>query len=204
MAALTKVPGISVTLSSGGVDLNEYEDHDELVEGGLTEKTVVKYVEAISAAEYMVKIDITPQYKPDCYQLLLYVYVDGKNITSRVCAFGDSWNGQSFRVLGAEDIDEYGVVTLRNLKFSSITLGENGSLHSRYSTDLCFLVEDTDSSQVKKDIKAIVDVGEVCVKIYRANYGVIIANRATVHIGQAITDISEKALKGKDVSHSTS
>ena len=72
---MVKFRGIEVTVQVAGVDLKEYEDDDEA--GNQDDKTVSKYVEAVSGAAFAVKVQVPREYKMTSNALAFYISADG-------------------------------------------------------------------------------------------------------------------------------
>lgn len=85
MAILDSIPGLDVSVCVDGAPLQEYDDDEELVSekpGAIGEyqkaRTVLKYVEAVSNAEFTVHITLGTSFNMDCPTLSNPISVDGK------------------------------------------------------------------------------------------------------------------------------
>lgn len=70
------------------------------------------------------------------------------------------------------------------------------------NANLWATVEDTDVARIKKDLKQITGAGEISVKVCRMGNGTIvpIPNKSR-HISNTVTEIVEKADKGRGLTH---
>lgn len=85
MAIIDGVPGLEVQILVDGEPLIEYDDEDEPgVHDGSGRKTISKFVEARSGAEFVIKcsFDAVNPYKTNDLQIA--VYIDGKYMDDRV------------------------------------------------------------------------------------------------------------------------
>ncbi len=76
MAIIKGVEGIEVTLSVDGKDLNEYVDENNRDE----EKTVSRYVEAVSGKDFAVRCRISREAKFEGDSISFKVHADGKKM----------------------------------------------------------------------------------------------------------------------------
>ena len=63
MAVLDSLPGLAVSVAVAGNELPEYECRDEEPDGPLANKTVLRYVESISDAEFVINFRISPPFQ---------------------------------------------------------------------------------------------------------------------------------------------
>lgn len=121
MAVLDALPGVEVSVHIDGKPVQEYEDTDEEVHGPLGPKTVVKYIEAISDAQFSINASVLPVHK-ECVSFR--VHADGKWITGRIYdqpKHGHApWNKQ---IIGSRVTDSLGQPILRPFKFAGVNIG---------------------------------------------------------------------------------
>lgn len=85
MAVLDILPEIEVTVSVDKVALQEYPDDEaDAQTSNQARRTVSKYIECISHAQFWVGTSIKRQYKLNCRSLAFEVLVDGSRATSRL------------------------------------------------------------------------------------------------------------------------
>ncbi|KAH8679979.1 hypothetical protein BGZ60DRAFT_241558 [Tricladium varicosporioides] len=186
MAVIDSLPGLSVTIECNGNTLEEYEDGDELSYKQFTPThTVKKYIECVTDAEFKVHIDILPGFKCPDYatHTTMWVDIDGK--------IGGGWHNPKRHPTFSRGFSEFisrinpSEVSRRKLRFCSIEK-----------------VDDTDNNRVKSDIKLAENLGEIVVHFHGTTEGQ--APELYVPKNQnegAVTEISEKALKGQAISH---
>jgi len=124
MAILEDVPGVRVTIESQGKTATEYDDDGDWnhkVMRTSPGKRSIKYIECISDAEFQVKTEVMPPYKPDCEHLTFWVNIDGQGVGGLTTAMhGGGWSGTVSETLTQVSEDE---VVRRKFKFSSIRKG---------------------------------------------------------------------------------
>jgi hypothetical protein len=79
MAVLDSVPGLKAEVVVAGASVQEYVDKDEEV----PPNTVLKYIEAVSGAEFAVQYTLKPSFKMK-HDLEVRLSLDGKRVTGRV------------------------------------------------------------------------------------------------------------------------
>lgn len=81
MAVSDVLPGVEVTIVSGNAKLKEYEDDDIELEG--QERTITRYVEAVSGQEFEIhwRVDESVEFLGDC--MTFHIYVDGQRVMKR-------------------------------------------------------------------------------------------------------------------------
>lgn len=133
MAILDALPGVEVSILTNGQSVEEYVDADEVVDGPLASKTVVKYIEAISDAEFTVKrtvLDSFRLHKQKVDDLLFQVKLDGK------WAAGSYWENASlfapdiYQIAGFYNRDATGRSTINHFKFAEVEIGQF-AIHSQ-------------------------------------------------------------------------
>lgn len=126
MAILPRCPGLEVHILVHGQKLVEHRDeHEE----GETPNRLVRYVEAVSGAEFhiqfKIKQDVSLPARP--FQFRLRPYVDGHMIDS-TCFLEEDWKlvdgqGSIKRVLDGALEQDKGITNKRCLKFADIRTG---------------------------------------------------------------------------------
>ncbi|CZR55409.1 uncharacterized protein PAC_05296 [Phialocephala subalpina] len=198
MAILSGVPGLEINVQSleGGVptDLQEHND-----DGGWTfrkfsdvedAKRSSKYVESKADAEFRIRIVLKHPYQMTSQSLTFKASVDGHGIAQASCTkdYFTRASGFYMELISARlDRINANQITSRPLKFSSIKK-----------------VDDADSTRVKEDVKAVAGLGEISVSVFRTMQRDPIlpvpANYASPQHTPP-TEVAEKALKGKAISH---
>ncbi|RDL33263.1 uncharacterized protein BP5553_08702 [Venustampulla echinocandica] len=190
MAILEGAPGIRVTIVSQGKALKEYEDDDGFRRGEYdvpVERISTTYIECVSDEEFRIELEITPDYNPagKHTHLSFSAYVDGMSVARWPTPKAP---GVKYYIDAALTRLNKREISCRTLKFSQIRK-----------------VDDADSTRVKSDAKLAANLGEIIVYVHHATE----KNSRDKESGgpgefQAVDEISEKALKGKSISHSIS
>lgn len=127
MAILDALPGVEVSILINGQSVEEYVDAGEEVDGPLASKTVVKYIEAISDAEFAVKASVLPAFRVHMQamsDLAFQVYIDGKWAAG--CCWEDEINNvHTFwnqRIDGFHNKDATGRSTINHFKFADVEI----------------------------------------------------------------------------------
>ncbi|KAE8440358.1 hypothetical protein EG329_008340 [Mollisiaceae sp. DMI_Dod_QoI] len=218
MAILSGVPGLEICIQSFDnnvpADLREYDD-----DGGWTYRKFShlpdaqrssKYVESKAGAEFRIRILLKHPFKLTSQSLTFKASVDGHGIAQASCT-ADYFNRASgfYMELISARLDRISAsqISSRPLKFSSIKKSQpHGTPFHQFLTPFTnfLIVDDTDSTRVREDAKAIAGIGEIVISVFRtlqrdpilpppANY------RTAQHSPPA--EVAEKALKGKAISH---
>ncbi|KAK2625524.1 hypothetical protein QTJ16_004836 [Diplocarpon rosae] len=210
MAILNAVPGLQVTIQSSNEDLQEYEDDGEwsqrrfahISEGRRSQK----FVESKADAEFRIRLTLKHPFKMDSQSLAFKVSVDGHGIAQATCT--DSWFTRSsgyYMELITAKLDRISPTQLssRALKFSSIKKGK-WNLNMLMTTGSLALVDDPDSTRVKRDVKALAEIGQIVVSVFRAEHRDVylppLVNYSSAH-HRPPAEVAEKALKGQAISH---
>ncbi|KAH7558386.1 hypothetical protein BM1_05658 [Bipolaris maydis] len=182
MAITQETPGLEVHVECNGARLQEFDEDD----GETTTTTVTKYIEAKSAAEFAVHIEVHRPFSR--YAMIVKLYIDGKSVCSRI--IGDHQyqraKGSVKRVFNntVTKIAE-GQCTLRMFCFSELQIDS-------YDYNL--------EDGLTKDLKLI---GIITLKAYYIeNLREVCINRPYVDKKQTgVGPIPEKALKGQALTH---
>ncbi|KFY91498.1 hypothetical protein V498_05436 [Pseudogymnoascus sp. VKM F-4517 (FW-2822)] len=188
MAILDTLPGVEVSILTNGQTVEEYVDADEVVDGPLASKTVVKYIEAISDAEFTVKrtvLDSFRLHKQKVDDLLFQVKLDGK------WAAGSFWENANlfapdiYQIAGFYNRDATGRSTINHFKFAEVEI-----------------VEVADKAKIDQDVKDAAALGQITVDVFRVKVGADTNFRPSLP-RQTVSEIAEKAVKGRALSHGT-
>lgn len=172
------------TVEVGGVALKEYEDED--TEQAMITTSLTKYIEAVSGANFGVKLTIQPGWSMKADYLGWYLALDGKNYGGGVVA-SDRYDGLcSYTTLRSGIISGAGDHwTQRNFRFADITTGEKP--------------DDLGPEEMKKRYERL---GDIFVRIWRMK----LLDHAH-HLDELRHDplsvVPEKAIKGQALSLST-
>ncbi|KAI9730149.1 MAG: hypothetical protein M1818_008243 [Claussenomyces sp. TS43310] len=185
MAVLDSIPGIKVCIRVAGEELREYEPKHDRVEGPLAEKTVIKYIEAVSDAEFDIKISVDKSYKMNCHHITFDIYIDGKAVRSPTCKASRLHRHHWSRITeGLEELGSTGGNFLKKFRFASIKL--------------------VDPTETGVDPTLLSDVGTIKVEVFRKKKGHVIPRKARQDsFEKGTAGLCEKDLKGKALSHST-
>ncbi|OBT63950.1 hypothetical protein VE03_05969 [Pseudogymnoascus sp. 23342-1-I1] len=194
MAVIDTLPGVTISISINGQPVEEYVDVDvgEEVDGPQAPKTVVKYIEAMSDAEFAIQTSIFPAFRAHrqtINDIAFQVNVDGEWVAGRCWqdAFGDlypSWDG---KIEGFSSKDATGRPTVNPFKFAEVKI-----------------VEVADKAKIDQDVKAGAALGQITIEVFRIILGAEINGSRPSLPKDAAPEISEKAIKGRALSHGTS
>ena len=195
---------IEVTVEVEGSSLHEYDDDES---GNGYPASITKYVEAISGKAFSIKVYVSKSYNMTSDALIFYIYLDGKyqsNVLLLKTELRSSYGSWRRIVDGADWMSSSGRQT-RPFHFEEIKHSDYLSSHRRQHGlmilgDQSFQMETTDPASTKT-----AELGTVIVKVFRVN---------VLGIGQprvqedpesiaSSSDINEKELKGKSITHRT-
>ncbi|KFY34976.1 hypothetical protein V494_06311 [Pseudogymnoascus sp. VKM F-4513 (FW-928)] len=189
MAVIDAVPGLEVSVCINGQPVNEYEDSGEEIDGPLASKTVVKYIEATSDAEFTINVTIDPAF--DAHRgtrddLLVDAKIDGKWVAGRYrdCTANNERTNWTTVLDGIRDY-EADRQTIRAFKFTTVEI-----------------VEIADKAKIEEDVKAAANLGEITVEVFRVNL-LEYTHPKRAGVNNITPEISEKAIKGRALSHGT-
>ncbi|TGO80941.1 hypothetical protein BPOR_1500g00020 [Botrytis porri] len=194
MVVLDKLPGLEVAVRVNGVQVQEYDD-DEDVEIGpgpsgehQASRTVSKYIEAIDGAEFSIICTLLPKLKFNAPNLRARVSVDG--------------NYAQGRIITPEDIGRSPCKFEGPINFHPI--GNRSTLQRYRFSELRISSEEGRLSSLKKDKVEAEKVGAIEIRIWRASKTVPVqpVHPQTVH--SSSNTFHEKALKGQAKSHNVS
>jgi hypothetical protein len=124
MAVLDSLPGLAVSVSVAAKELPEYECRDEKPSGALANKSVLRYIESISDAEFVINFQVSPPFQFGCAALDFKVCIDGHRVKGMICDKAQVNHGHWARTLsGRKTRYQDGRAELRKFKFASIKTG---------------------------------------------------------------------------------
>ncbi|THZ08482.1 hypothetical protein D6C93_00503 [Aureobasidium pullulans] len=176
MAILDSLPGVGITVVVDGEDLHEYQDTDMEDE----ENTVTKYVEAVTDANFTIKIKGSQEleYKGDC--LSLDVLVDGLRIQRPLIGREATRNGGYTRLVEGLKVN---AGYMRRLRFNTLeTVTEHGF-------------------GLPEDLERVKTMGKIEVRLVHKIWDKP-TERTYKDVANDIGIISEKAIKGQAMTHS--
>lgn len=179
---------IEVKVRVNGEDATEYDDPEPQGNAPLAQKTVIKYIESVDDAEFEFVCRALPEYNFEDEGFVVWAYIDGKRIAGAYCDYVRRMN--DVVIDGEKRSTGLGQGQLLRFKFSSLTV-----------------IESANSDKIKEDIKKSGKLGELSVHVrrYDVKYPAVTRDAATPsRVSNQGVEISEKALKGKALSHGTS
>ncbi|KFY72116.1 hypothetical protein V499_07733 [Pseudogymnoascus sp. VKM F-103] len=189
MAVIDAVPGVEVSVCVNSHPVKEYEDTDEIIDGPLASTTVVKYIEAISDTQFTINITVHPafdEHRQTRDDLLVNAKVDGKWVDGRFrdCTKHEKFTPWTMPVVGMVN-NEPGRETISAFMFTTVEI-----------------VEVADKAKIDEDVKAAAKLGEITVEVFRVEILEYIDPHKNV-VDKIASEISEKAIKGRALSHGT-
>ncbi|KAI0408603.1 hypothetical protein F4802DRAFT_617633 [Xylaria palmicola] len=189
MAVLSKLPGVEVTIEVNGQTATEYNDPhppDEGPEANLEVPLISKYIECIDNTEFSIKLAIDDKvYAWDDvkHNLLIAPNIDGLRVRGRFVNAGAG----GITMAGAENPSEGSQVWhCKKFKFSAIST-----------------IDTSDVARLQKDMETTKDIGVIRVTLERHLLGIRAPPTIILSEKKALA-VSEKALKGKAISHAVS
>jgi hypothetical protein len=123
MAILDSLLGVEVTIWSNGSRLEEYDDDEDEVRQKWKHKTVSKYIESKTNAEFFFRLQARRPYEHDCDELGFAIILDGceENVDSHLCSPENLKDDEEWKcdVHGDETYDPEGA-KLKKFKFSKL------------------------------------------------------------------------------------
>ncbi|KAK5127456.1 hypothetical protein LTR85_006795 [Meristemomyces frigidus] len=179
MAVHDELPGVQITIIADGQPLHEYQDTDIDED----DKTVTRYIKADSDQEFKIKVELGKNtvFKGDC--LSFQVFVDGTQVDDLLPSKSQALEGGLTQYSEGVDLPNN---QIRKYRFASVETANDG--HKL----------DYEADRVK-------DLGEIMVHVHHQR---LIGCQAVERTGSYDTSgaqlgfVSEKALKGRTVSHS--
>ncbi|KAI9688424.1 MAG: hypothetical protein M1822_001373 [Bathelium mastoideum] len=189
MAILPGLSGLKVTIQVGNRDACEYTDEES--EGKNSSPPYVsKFIEAISGACFAVKLHLTSDFPYQSNDLKFGIYIDGEHLMQ----------------LTRNEKQDQGLV-----QYSKICIVEGqyqNQPEGRVFRHFVFskLIVDEDAADTYQQPCDVAGLGEIVVKIWRVNVTESIMQHRSEQkpCKKASGPISEKALKGRALSHTTS
>lgn len=129
MAVIDAVPGVKVSICINGQPVEEYEDSGEEIDGPLASKTVVKYIEAISDAEFTINTTALPafeKHRKTRDDILVDTKIDGTWVRGRFQRYAkpNSSAPWSIPMEGVSGVNGAGKSTISAFKFTAIEIGK--------------------------------------------------------------------------------
>lgn len=118
MVILPACPGLKVEVAVAGQALKE---HDDNYETNAKPKTVTKYVEAVSGANFEIAISFEKPF-PDKHAVRAIVYVDGEDVARPIIR--ESALLKRTRKIQGATLRVEGKRVLRKFRFSKLNVGE--------------------------------------------------------------------------------
>ncbi|KAF2635879.1 hypothetical protein P280DRAFT_473522 [Massarina eburnea CBS 473.64] len=179
MAITELYPHINVEILSNGVPLQEYVNDEEENSPG----TVTKYIEAKSGGDFAVRYSITKPWPETC--LVFQISMDGKYVHGKILET-NLFHGREY----TSTVD-------------AVTFSDR---NKHFSQKFCFselVIDESHASSANKSLlKSLKCLGEITVKTYKVkNVRQSDKEKRKPHM-QNVGNISEKALKGRALSHS--
>ncbi|ROT43266.1 hypothetical protein SODALDRAFT_34841 [Sodiomyces alkalinus F11] len=193
MAIIEAIPGLEVSVDVNGERAQEYDDADGLEEDVSTRRARYRrfvYIESKSDALFSVKLRLpnTIRLSTPSNALAYKIYVDGAN-KAYYTHFLNGGLDRPHVIDGAHDMDPAtGQVLLKKFKFAPVTT-----------------VDDADAARVRNDVQAAKNLGAIQVRFYRVNAETTPHDiRVHVSVPDGSSELAEKALKGRAISHKAS
>ncbi|TIA62545.1 hypothetical protein D6C77_02681 [Aureobasidium pullulans] len=194
MAILDSLPGVEITVVVDGEDLHEYQDTDMEDE----ENTVTKYVEAVTDANFAIKIKGSQelQYKGDC--LSLDVLVDGLRIQRPLIGREATRNGGYTRLVEGLKVN---AGYMRRLRFNTLETGTWTHTSQQRAKSNSFILVTEHGFGLPEDLERVKTMGKIEVRLVHKIWDKP-TERTYKDVANDIGIISEKAIKGQAVTHS--
>jgi hypothetical protein len=204
MAILPYLPGLEATVLIEDSPCAEIQCSDDA--GEPAQNKVVQYIQSEAGSRFSVKLRVTPQYPHKEYDVVVETYIDGYKVDStillreRELGIGLS-TGFAFCIRGSRSYTGT-EVQLRGFRFANLLISRSFrfcycTLAHHYEDDRTLNVSD---SEVVEKVR---DLGDITLKLYRAKE--ISSGNLLKHafVFNELSDVPEKALKGKALSQRT-
>ena len=197
MAILRDQPGLKVEILVDGGPLQEYDDEDEEV----VPTVVTKYIEVKSGVNFTIRYTFLPQFHIK-HALVLQSYLDGKPMGSHIRSEDEIRKCTSATMTGVREAID-GKCYERRFYFSQLNKGQLYSLINQ-AQNLSTGTDDSDFSGTAAALKRNVEsLGEISLKVrwVKISGPKLDAISKDYSDFRTIDTISEKALKGRAISH---
>ncbi|KAM0325325.1 hypothetical protein ACHAQA_007310 [Verticillium albo-atrum] len=196
MAIDSAVPGIEAWVEVNGVRATEYQDDDG--EQGVNElgarHQLCKYIESADNAVFTVQVDLTSHVLRNvplpCDTLVTYLFVDGNPIRS-TCSFVRPMLADPIRIhFEGKHVDSQypGYINVNKLVFSAVST-----------------VDDADTLRIENDLRTARNIGLIQLRFcVGTNRGPLENYHWPQQAENHASELAEKSLKGKAISHGTS
>ena len=200
MAIISEVEGLNVQVLVNGQPLVEYDDDEEVGdENNGIQKTTTKYIEAISDAEFTIRYTFDKTFVHKGNDIDVEVYMDGQYMEGHIRRSPELQSGCLATVTGHR-YRQGNQWFERKFSFSKLSIGECG-IPKIYPPANKSSVEDHTLKPTAEIVAKLQQTGVISVRIHR-----LVARHQSngshkdKH-GNGIGQISEKALKGRALSH---
>ncbi|KFY21343.1 hypothetical protein V493_07498 [Pseudogymnoascus sp. VKM F-4281 (FW-2241)] len=186
MAISKSLKGVTVSIIINGSTPKEYEAPMDETKHDHPNKTVLRYIEAISGTNYSILIEVSPGYKLKS-SLKFVVQIDGWTLPTSPLFLRTGQNSPwNRRIDGNEHVDKNGRKWNKPFKFSALNI-----------------VDVHDKDRIKRDASASKHIGEIRVTVTRRQAKAEVQYRSWGMDRNANLEIAEKAVKGQTLSHGT-
>lgn len=203
MAVVQSLPGVKISVYSGGQKLKEYRIKKGPPRSHVDKsKSVSRLIKAATGAEFSFRVHVSNPYQLDCPTLLFNMYVDGISVGGVLCGEYELIHGSWIKhVEGVKQpTEKRNVVGLRKFTFSGLATDKHHSL------DCCNLLtaadESIDSERLTRDRQSVFRIGELQVQVHRCPSFYTLP-RGPVDLTSELPTISGKALEKREISHRT-
>jgi hypothetical protein len=182
MAVLDSLPGIEVSICINGEVVKEYiqgeDDHqveegdqildDEEVSKHQKKVEVVKYIEASTGGEFVIRLGAKHPFDPTGRTLEFDVFVDGKCLNGMIMAANTFKEGASSFVFKGRMFPTRTGMTIKSMKFAPIDMSKASSHLTLYKTANNPFLGSTASSTrlIEQDLARIGGLGNITVKVH--------------------------------------
>jgi len=123
MAKSKSLKGVTVSIVINGVKCTEYEDTQDETRHEYPQKTVLRYIESISGANYSILNEVSSQYKLKS-SLKFRIQVDAWELPTHPLFVRSRHSGAwDRRIDGKQQVDDKGRKWTKPFKFSPIDIG---------------------------------------------------------------------------------
>ncbi|KAK8107794.1 uncharacterized protein PG998_009807, partial [Apiospora kogelbergensis] len=189
MAIIDGIPGIEVTIWVNGRPAFEYADPDHHQVGQAAPKVSSKFIESRGGATFTIHIRVDRNYnhrQPSPHTLNLAAYIDGQWICGELCREAHLNNG-IYRI----DIKDRttqgrdGTVAMQAFKFAEVAT-----------------VDDASDLRLEIERNKVQDLGVIALQVFRV-HELGHSSFKPINEGSGLTEVAEKSLKGRAISHAT-
>ncbi|KAG9190579.1 hypothetical protein G6011_08667 [Alternaria panax] len=195
MAITADYPGIRIEVRVEGVALQEYDDDEEQPSG----TTITKYIEATSGVTFDMRFGITPKWPGS--SIMFYTHLDGRYVRGHFAQQQSYRGSSSVQIIEASTYTKDGQWFKARFAFSALNIGISTKHRPTARSDP--IADDSDirnvGDQLMRDMK---EMGEIKVKVFFVKN---VRDSSTNALSETrtldVSNIPEKALKGRALSH---